>query len=100
VFKNAIPRRDTIIGAASRTRTQQRTSRLISITHFWNRRDQEDQEKPKDEDRRQSAVSSKSEARTLVLNKSTSIFWISRFEGEKQPKARLVLYLERQLMTS
>ncbi|CAH2005264.1 unnamed protein product, partial [Acanthoscelides obtectus] len=34
-------------------------------------------------------------ARTLVLNNSTSIFWISRFEGEKQPKARLVLYLER-----
>ncbi|CAH2014966.1 unnamed protein product [Acanthoscelides obtectus] len=53
-------------GSEDWTRTQQRTSRLISITHFWNRRDQEDQEKPKDEDRRQSAVSSKSEALRLI----------------------------------
>ncbi|CAH1995213.1 unnamed protein product [Acanthoscelides obtectus] len=73
-FRDAIPSLAQLaVGSEDWIRTQQRTSRLISITHFWNRRDQEDQEKPKDEDRRQSAVSSKSEGRLKLIKSRVEV---------------------------
>ncbi|CAH1955483.1 unnamed protein product [Acanthoscelides obtectus] len=73
-FRDAIPSLAQLaVGSEDWIRTQQRTSRLISITNFWNRRDQEDQEKPKDEDRRQSAVSSKSEDHNFMQDSNSAL---------------------------